>query len=40
MNAPGGDYAEYLVAALMHGELADSSEKGWDSEPRPESDYK
>jgi hypothetical protein len=30
MNAPAGDYAEYLVAALMEGELADNSEKSWD----------
>lgn len=30
MNAPAGDYAEYLVAALTKGELADSSEKSWD----------
>lgn len=30
MNAPAGDYAEYLVAALMGGELADNSEKSWD----------
>lgn len=30
MNAPAGDYAEHLVAALTHGELADNSEKSWD----------
>lgn len=30
MNAPAGDYAEYLVAPLMRGELADNSEKSWD----------
>ena len=30
MNAPAGDYAEYLVAALTKGELADNSEKSWD----------
>ena len=30
MNAPAGDYAEYLVAALVKGELADNSEKSWD----------
>jgi hypothetical protein len=30
MNAPAGDYAEYLVAALVGGELADNSEKSWD----------
>ena len=30
MNAPAGDYAEYLVAALTRGELADNSEKSWD----------
>lgn len=30
MNAPAGDYAEYLVAALVGGELADTSEKSWD----------
>lgn len=30
MNAPAGDYAEYLVAALTDGELADNSEKSWD----------
>ena len=30
MNAPAGDYAEYLVAALTEGELADNSEKSWD----------
>jgi hypothetical protein len=30
MNAPAGDYAEYLVAALTGGELADNSEKSWD----------
>lgn len=30
MNAPAGDYAEHLVAALTGGELADNSEKSWD----------
>jgi hypothetical protein len=30
MNAPAGDYAEYVVAALTKGELADNSEKSWD----------
>jgi hypothetical protein len=25
-----GDYAEYLIAALVKGELADNSEKSWD----------
>jgi hypothetical protein len=30
MNAPAGDYAEYLIAALVKGELADNSEKSWD----------
>lgn len=30
MNAPAGDYAEYLVAALVNGVLADNSEKSWD----------
>jgi hypothetical protein len=30
MNAPAGDYAEYLVTALVRGELADNSEKSWD----------
>jgi hypothetical protein len=29
-NAPAGDYAEYLVAAMVRGELADNSEKSWD----------
>lgn len=29
-NAPAGDYAEYLVASLTKGELADNSEKSWD----------
>lgn len=29
-NAPAGDYAEYLVAAMVEGELADNSEKSWD----------
>ena len=29
-NAPAGDYAEYLVAAMLQGELADNSEKSWD----------
>lgn len=30
MNAPAGDYAECLVAALVKGELADNAEKSWD----------
>lgn len=30
MNAPAGDYAEYLVAAVTQGVLADNSEKSWD----------
>ena len=30
MNAPAGDYAEFLIAALTGGELADNSEKSWD----------
>jgi hypothetical protein len=30
MNAPAGDYAEYLVATLTKGDLADNSEKSWD----------
>lgn len=29
-NAPAGDYAEYLVAAALGGELAPNSEKSWD----------
>ena len=29
-NAPTGDYAEYLVARLVGGELAGNSEKSWD----------
>ncbi len=29
-NAPAGDYAEYLVAAALRGELVASSEKGQD----------
>lgn len=29
-NAPVGDYAEYLTAAALHGELAPNSEKSWD----------
>jgi hypothetical protein len=29
-NAPAGDYAEYLVAAALQGELVTSSEKGHD----------
>ncbi len=29
-NAPAGDYAEYLVATALHGELAPNSEKSWD----------
>jgi hypothetical protein len=32
MNAPAGDYAEHLVAALTRGRLADNSEKSWDVE--------
>jgi hypothetical protein len=32
MNAPAGDYAEHLVAALTGGKLADNSEKSWDVE--------
>jgi hypothetical protein len=36
MNAPAGDYAEHLVAALMGGELADNSEKSWDVETKLE----
>ena len=30
MNAPAGDYAEYLVATALGGKLAPSSEKSWD----------
>jgi hypothetical protein len=29
-NAPAGDYAEYLVASALGGELAPNSEKSWD----------
>lgn len=29
-NAPAGDYAEFLVAAAVGGELAPNSEKSWD----------
>ena len=29
-NAPVGDYAEYLVAAALGGQLAPNSEKSWD----------
>ena len=29
-NAPTGDYAEYLVARFVNGELAGNSEKSWD----------
>ena len=29
-NAPVGDYAEYLVATALGGELAPNSEKSWD----------
>ena len=29
-NAPVGDYAEYLVAAALGGELAPNAEKSWD----------
>ena len=29
-NAPVGDYAEYLVATALAGQLAPNSEKGWD----------
>jgi hypothetical protein len=29
-NAPVGDYAEYLVAIALDGELAPNSEKSWD----------
>lgn len=31
-NAPPGDYAEFLVAAAVGGELAPNSEKSWDVE--------
>jgi hypothetical protein len=30
MNAPAGDYSEYLVATALSGKLAPSSEKSWD----------
>ena len=29
-NAPVGDYAEYLVATALGGQLAPNSEKSWD----------
>jgi hypothetical protein len=29
-NAPAGDYAEYLVAIALGGQLAPNSEKSWD----------
>jgi hypothetical protein len=29
-NAPVGDYAEYLVAAALGGQLAPNAEKAWD----------
>src|SRR5215813_2958406 len=29
-NAPVGDYAEYLVATALGGQLATNSEKAWD----------
>jgi len=29
-NAPVGDYAEYLVATALGGQLAQNSEKAWD----------
>jgi len=29
-NAPVGDYAEYLVATALGGQLAPNSEKAWD----------
>jgi hypothetical protein len=29
-NAPAGDYAEYLVAEALGGQLAPNSEKSWD----------
>ena len=29
-NAPVGDYAEYLVARALGGQLAPNSEKSWD----------
>ncbi|MFZ0167665.1 MAG: hypothetical protein WAL12_29115 [Trebonia sp.] len=32
-NAPVGDYAEYLVATVLGGELAPNSEKSWDVLP-------
>lgn len=36
MNAPAGDYAEHLVAALTRGTLADNSEKSWDVQTQTE----
>jgi hypothetical protein len=30
-NAPVGDYAEYLVATALGGQLAPNVEKGWDA---------
>jgi len=30
MNAPAGDYAEDLVAAMFKEKLADNSERSWD----------
>jgi hypothetical protein len=29
-NAPAGDYAEYLVATALGGQMATNSEKSWD----------
>jgi hypothetical protein len=29
-NAPAGDYAEYLVATALSGQMAPNSEKSWD----------
>jgi hypothetical protein len=29
-NAPAGDYAEYLVATALGGQMAPNSEKSWD----------
>ena len=29
-NAPAGDYAEYLVATAVNGQMAPNSEKSWD----------
>jgi hypothetical protein len=29
-NAPTGDYAEYLVATALGGQMAPNSEKSWD----------